>query len=80
VLCGGDGYGCDLDLTVGGEELINGTEGPAAKVARNRVGAVKVGIYNPDEANGAALLSEFLIDADMIPPERAHAYYGGING
>jgi hypothetical protein len=79
VLRCGDGYGRDLDLAVGGEELIDGTEGAAAKVARNCVGAVEVGIYYADQAYRFTLFREFLIDAGVVPPEGADAHYGGIN-
>ena len=58
---------------------MDGTERAATKVARNRVGAVKVGIYYADQAYRFALFGEFLIDTGVIAPEGAHADYGGIN-
>jgi hypothetical protein len=63
---------------VGGEHLVDRTEGATAKFAGDRVGASGVGIDNSDESNFARLL-KCVIDASVIASEGADADDGYID-
>jgi hypothetical protein len=59
--------------------LLYRTEGFAAELARDSVGAAKIGIDHPQQTHALALLLEFLIDAGVIAPKNPHAYDGHRN-
>ena len=60
---------CRLHFVVSGDELIDRSEGAAAKFARKRVGAGNIGINNSCQANRLALLRKILIDARVVASE-----------
>src|ERR1700728_3838740 len=61
--------------TGGGENLVDGAEGAAAELAGNRIGAVEIRINHANQPHRFALLLEFPVNAGMVAPEDAHAYY-----
>src|SRR5207245_9538456 len=57
-------------------DFFDGTEGTAAKLARNRIGTCQIRINYPDKSHQLAMLTELLINASMIAAERARANDG----
>jgi uncharacterized protein (DUF486 family) len=60
---------------VGGQHLLHRPKAFAAELAGHGIGAGQIGIDYAHEANGFALLLEFLIDAGVVASENAYAHY-----
>jgi hypothetical protein len=71
----GGGYRRRTKFTVGGHHLTNRAKGPAAELAGNLVGTIKVGVNHPQQADRFPLLFEFFVDAGVVSSEDAHAHY-----
>jgi hypothetical protein len=64
---------------VRGEHLLDRSEGLATELARDGVGARRVGIDDSNQTHAAGLL-KLLIDAGVIAPEGANADDGDVDG
>ena len=60
---------------MGRHHLTNRAERPAAELAGNLVGAIKIGVNHSQQADRFALLFEFFIDAGVVSSEHAHAHH-----
>jgi hypothetical protein len=78
VVARGHGNGRGLNF-VPGEKLVQRSERAGIEFASHGVGPGWVGIDNRREVDRLALSFQFVIDARVIPPERAGADYSDIN-
>jgi hypothetical protein len=65
--------------SVPGEKLVQRSEGAGVEFASHGLGSGWVGIDNRRQVDRLALSFEFVINARVIPPERACADYSDIN-
>ena len=79
MLNSGHGYGSSLNLTVGGDELFDRTEGAATELTGGIVGPRQVRIDHSDQPNRLALLRQLVINAGVIASESAHANHRDVN-
>src|SRR6266852_4921273 len=70
---------CCLNFTVGGEHLLDRSEGLAVKLAGDRVGAHGIGIDHSHQPHASGLL-QLSIDAGMVTSKGAHAHNCNIDG
>jgi hypothetical protein len=74
----GHGNGGRLNF-VPGEKLVQRSESAGVEFASHGLGSGWVGIDNRRQVDRLALPFQFVIDARVIPPERAGADYSDIN-
>jgi hypothetical protein len=68
-------HGRGANLAVRGEHLVDGPEGPAAKLARHGIRAVEIGVDHAHQANRFALLLKLSIDPGVVASEDAHSHH-----
>ena len=68
-----------LHLAMSGEELIERSEGTAAKFPSNRIRSAHILVHNSEQAQRLTLLLEFLVDASVVAPERTHTDHRNVD-
>lgn len=62
-----------------GGELLNGTKTAAAKFARDRLCARRVGVNYSNQPYWRTLLGKLMVNASMVAAEGAYANYRDVN-
>ena len=68
-----------LDFAVRGEELVERSEGAAAKLKGYGIGTGHVAVDHAKQAERLALLLEFLVDAGVVASEGADPYHHDVD-
>src|SRR5215510_2520695 len=68
-----------LNLTVGGNELFEGSERTTTEFAAHRVRACDVAVDDPQQTNRFTLILQLLVHTRVIAPKCTHADYGYVD-
>ena len=63
------------DLAVRGQHLSDRAKSPAAKLAPDCIGTVKIRIDHAHQSHRFALLFQFLVDAGVVASKDAHPHH-----
>ena len=69
-----------LHFAVGGDKLLEGSEGAATELAPDGIGARDVAVDDTQEPHGLALLLKLFVDAGMVAAKGPYADHGYVNG
>ena len=79
MIDGGDRDGSGLDFAMGGEQLVERSEGAAIEFAGHGIGARHIAIDHAQQAERLALLLELLVNAGVVAAEGADSHHGDVD-